>query len=28
VWVPETELVPAQEALEALTEPDELLGEP
>jgi type III secretory pathway lipoprotein EscJ len=28
VWVPEAELVPAQEALEALTEPDELLGEP
>jgi type III secretory pathway lipoprotein EscJ len=28
VWVPETELVSAQEALEALTEPDELLGEP
>jgi hypothetical protein len=28
VWVPEGELVSAQEALEALTEPDDLLGEP
>jgi type III secretory pathway lipoprotein EscJ len=28
VWVPEDELVSAQEALEALTEPDDLLGEP
>jgi type III secretory pathway lipoprotein EscJ len=28
VWVPESELDSAQEALEALTEPDELIGEP
>ena len=28
VWVPESELDAAQEALEALTEPDELIGEP
>jgi type III secretory pathway lipoprotein EscJ len=28
VWVPEDELVSAQDALEALTEPDDLLGEP
>jgi type III secretory pathway lipoprotein EscJ len=28
VWVPETDLTSAQEALEALTEPDELIGEP
>lgn len=28
VWVPESELEAAQEALEALTEPDEIIGEP
>jgi type III secretory pathway lipoprotein EscJ len=28
VWVPEGDLDAAQEALEALTEPDELIGEP
>ncbi len=28
VWVPETDLEAAQEALEALTEPDDIIGEP
>ena len=28
VWVPESELGAAQEALEALTEPDDLISEP
>jgi type III secretory pathway lipoprotein EscJ len=28
LWVSDADLGPAQEALEALTEPDELIGEP
>jgi type III secretory pathway lipoprotein EscJ len=28
LWVPEAELESAREALEALTEPDEIIGEP
>jgi type III secretory pathway lipoprotein EscJ len=28
VWVTDAELGPAQEALEALTEPDDIIGEP
>ncbi len=28
VWVSETDLEAAQEALEALTEPDDIIGEP
>ena len=28
VWVPETDLEAAQEALEALTEPDDIISEP
>jgi type III secretory pathway lipoprotein EscJ len=28
VWVPEAELEAAREALEALTDPDDLIGEP
>jgi type III secretory pathway lipoprotein EscJ len=28
VWVPEDSLEPAQEALEALTEPDDIIAEP